>query len=192
MGCSGVTITRWTSWVVHRIGKHYVDLFDPATIRVHARWHQACGQWTEAVAAWLDSIDRDPMGSYGYQRVWECSAGFAAEQRREVWERIEPILLRSPGHLAIARDTAPLLAQRFGVIVAEEAVSRWNLLRPDDPEIAESFADLLLERCGDLRSQAKSNHASDAVWPSTPYFSMPRTSYQFFWWNSDGTKTLNK
>ena len=25
---------------------------DPATIRVHARWHEACGQRTEAVAAW--------------------------------------------------------------------------------------------------------------------------------------------
>lgn len=127
---------------------------DPATIRVHARWHEACGQWTEAVGAWLDSIDRDPMGSSGYQRVWECSAGFTAEQRREVWERIEPILLRSSGHLAIARDMVPLLAQRFGATVAEEVVSRWNQLRPDDPEIAESFADLLLDH-GQGRTDAE-------------------------------------
>ncbi len=131
---------------------------DPATIRVHARWHEACGQRTEAVAAWLDSIDRDPMGAYGYQRVWECSAGFTAAHRREVWERIEPILLRSPGRLAIARGTVPLLAQRFGVIVAEEAVSRWNQLRPDDPEIAESFADLLLEH-GQGRTDAERAYA---------------------------------
>jgi tetratricopeptide (TPR) repeat protein len=117
---------------------------DPATIRVHARWHQACSEWTEAVAAWLDSIDRDPAGSYGYQRVWECSTSFKADQRREVWDRIEPILLRCPGHLAIARDAVPLLAQRFGVTMAEKTVSRWNQLRRDDPEIAESFADLLL------------------------------------------------
>lgn len=140
---------------------------DPATIRVHARWHEACGQRTEAVAAWLDSIDRDPMGSYGYQRVWECSAGFTAEQRRELWERIEPILLRSPGHLAIARDAVPLLAQRFGVIVAEEAVSRWNRLRPDDPEIAESFADLLLDH-GQGRTDAE--RAYTLLHPAVDHF----------------------
>ena len=140
---------------------------DPATIRVHARWHEACGQPTEAVAAWLDSIDRDPMGSYGYQQVWECSAGFTAEQRREVWERIEPILLRSPGHLAIARYAVPLLAQRFGVIVAEEAVSRWNQLRPDDPEIAESFADLLLDH-GQGRTDAE--RAYTLLHPAVDHF----------------------
>jgi tetratricopeptide (TPR) repeat protein len=131
---------------------------DPATIRVHARWHEACGQWTDGAASWLDSIDRDPTGAYGYQRIWECSAGFTAEQRREVWERIEPILLRSPGHLAIARDVVPLLAQRFGVIVAEEAVSRWNQLRPDDPEIVESLADLLLNH-GQGRTDAERAYA---------------------------------
>ncbi len=131
---------------------------DPATIRVHARWHQACGQWSEAAATWTDSVDRDPAGSYGYQCVWECSAGFAAVQRKEVWERIEPIMLRSPGHLAIARDIVPLLAQRFGVKVAEEAVSRWNQLRPDDPEIAESFAALLLDH-GEGRTDAERAYA---------------------------------
>lgn len=131
---------------------------DPATIRVQARWYQACGQWKEAVATWFDSIDRDPTGSYAYQRVWECSAGFKAEQRREVWERIEPILPRSPGHLAIARDTVPLLAQRFGVTVAEQSVSRWNQLRPDDPEIAQSFADLLLDH-GQGRTDAERAYA---------------------------------
>jgi predicted Zn-dependent protease len=131
---------------------------DPATIRMHARWHQACGQWTEAVAAWLNSIDRDPTGSYGYQQAWECSAGFSAEQRHEVWERIEPILLRSPGHLAIAGEAVPLLAQRFGVTFAEEAVGRWNQQRPDDPEIAKAFADLLLEH-GQGRTDAKRAYA---------------------------------
>jgi len=131
---------------------------DPETTRVHAKWRQACGQWTEAIAGWLDSVDREPMVSYGYQRVWECSAGFKGEQRREVWERIEPILLRSPGHLAIARDMVPLLALRFGSTEAEKAVSRWNNQRPDDPEIAESFADLLLNH-GHGRTDAERAHA---------------------------------
>jgi tetratricopeptide (TPR) repeat protein len=131
---------------------------DPATIRMHARWHQASGRWTEAVAAWLDSIERDPTGAHGYQRAWECSAGFNAERRREVWQRIEPILLRSPGHLAIAGEAVPLLAQRFGVTMAEEAVARWNQLRPDDPEITEAFADLLLEQ-GQGRTDAERAYA---------------------------------
>ena len=140
---------------------------DAATVRAHARWHEVCGQRTEAVAAWLDSIDRDPMRAYGYQRVWECSAGLTAEQRRAVWERIEPILLRSPGHLAIARDMVPLLAQRFGVIVAEEAVSRWNQLRPDDPEIAESFADLLLDQC---QGRTDAERAYKLLHPAVDHF----------------------
>jgi tetratricopeptide (TPR) repeat protein len=130
---------------------------DPATIRAHARWHQARGEWTEAVAAWLDSIDRDPSGSYSYQWLWECSAGCKAEERRGVWARIEPMLLRAPGHLAISRDMVPLLAQRFGVTMAEEAVSRWNQLRPDDPEITNSFADLLLNH-GQGRTDAERAH----------------------------------
>ncbi len=130
---------------------------DPATMRVHAKWRQACGEWNEAVAGWLDSVDREPMVSYGYQRIWECSTGFKAEQRREIWERIEPILLRSPGHLAIAREIVPLLAQRFGSTEAEKAVSRWNHQRPDDPEIAESFADLLLDQ-GQGRTDAARAH----------------------------------
>jgi len=140
---------------------------DPATIRVHARWHQVGGRWTEAVAAFLDSIDRDPTNSYGYEQAWECSATFTAEQRREVWERIEPILLRSPGHLAIARETLPLLAQRFGVAVAEEAVARWNQLRPDDPEIVGSFADLLLEH-GQGRTDAE--RAYSMLCPAVEHF----------------------
>jgi tetratricopeptide (TPR) repeat protein len=131
---------------------------DVATIRVHARWQQARAQWPEAVAGWLDSIDRDPASFYGYQRVWDCSAGFSAERRWEVWERIEPMLLRCPGHLAIARNTVLLLAQRFGITVAEDAVSRWKEARPADPEITEAFADLLLER-GQGRTDAERAYA---------------------------------
>jgi tetratricopeptide (TPR) repeat protein len=127
---------------------------DPATIRIQARWHQACGQWTDAVAAWLDSIDRDPTSSYSLQRLWECTAGFKEEERREVWARVEPMLFGAPGHLAISHDLVPLLAQRFGVTMAEEAVSRWNQSRPDDPEITNSFADLLLNH-GQGRTDAE-------------------------------------
>ena len=127
---------------------------EPATFRAHAWWYQADGQWRQAVSCWLDSIERDPTGSSGYHQIWECSAGFDSGPRREVWSRIEPILLRAPGYLSISHQIVPLLAQRFGVRMAEEVVTRWNQDRPDDPEIVESFADLLLER-GQGRTDAE-------------------------------------
>lgn len=127
---------------------------EPATLRAHARWLQVCSQWDKAVAVFLDSIEREPAVAYGYEKVWECSAGFGPEKRRKTWEQIEPLLLRSPGHLAIAREIVPMLAQRYGVSAAEEAISRWNTLRPDDPEIVEAFADLLLEH-GQGRTDAE-------------------------------------
>jgi tetratricopeptide (TPR) repeat protein len=127
---------------------------EPVTIRVHARWCQACGRRTEAASGWLNSIERDPTNSYGYERLWECTADFESGRRRELWNKIEPILLRSTGHLAIAHEIVPLLAQRFGIGMAEEAVARWNQLRPNDPEIVESFANLLLEH-GQGRTDAE-------------------------------------
>jgi predicted Zn-dependent protease len=140
---------------------------EPATIRAQALWCQADGKWTEAVSGWLTSIERDPTNSFGYQRLLDCSAGFESGQRREFWNRVEPSLLRSPGHLSIAHEIVPLLAQRFGVSVAEEAVTRWNQLRPDDPEIVESFANLLLEH-GQGRTDAE--RAYDLLRPAVDHF----------------------
>lgn len=140
---------------------------EPATIRAHAWWCQADGQWTEAASGWLNSIERDPTNAYGYQRLWECSAGLEPGQQREFWNRIEPILSRSPGHLSVAHEVVPLLAQRFGVSMAEETVSRWNQLRPDDPEIVESFANLLLEH-GQGRSDAE--RAYELLRPAVDHF----------------------
>jgi tetratricopeptide (TPR) repeat protein len=140
---------------------------ESATIRAHAWWCQVDGRWTEATSGWLNSIEGDPTNAYGYQRLWECSAGFDSGQWRELWNRIEPIILRSPGHLSIAHEIVPLLAQRFGVSVAEEAVTRWNQLRPDDPEIVESFANLLLEH-GQGRTDAE--RAYELLRPAVDHF----------------------
>src|SRR6202008_4356884 len=85
-----------------------------ATTRVQAQWHEARGEWKPAVDLWLKSIDQEPSNFYSYRHIWDCSSSFPAEQRKAVWEKIEPILLRHPGHLSIARDTLALLAQRFG------------------------------------------------------------------------------
>jgi len=127
---------------------------DPATLRVRARWHQISGKPHEAIAALFACIERDPTVSYDYDKLWEYSAGLGMAQCQELWRRMEPNLLRSPGHLSIARTIIPLLAQRFGVSRAEQVASRWNQLRPDDPEIVEGLADLLLHH-GHGRSDAE-------------------------------------
>lgn len=119
---------------------------DPATFRVRARWHQVRGEWDKAVVAWLRSLDRDPSNAYSCQRLWECATGFSADERRKVWEQMQPILLRCPGHLAIAHDIVPLLAQRFGAAFAENTVLGWRESRAEDPEITKALADLLLEQ----------------------------------------------
>jgi tetratricopeptide (TPR) repeat protein len=115
------------------------------TLRAHARWYEARGLRQEAVQVLLESIRRDPEGFYSYQRVWECSSTFDAESRRQVWHSIEPLLLTWGGPLTSAREMMGLLADRFGIAEAEEAISRWKEKRHEDPEVLEAYADLLLE-----------------------------------------------
>jgi tetratricopeptide (TPR) repeat protein len=118
---------------------------DPATLRAHALWYEVRGQWSEAVAAWLKAIDADPGSFYSYRHVWDCSAAFDDAERHNIFQQIEPMLLSCPGRLSIARDMIFLLARRFGVVAAEEAALRWKAKRPDDPDVIEAAADLLLE-----------------------------------------------
>ncbi len=118
---------------------------DPSTLRAKAAWFQQNGKWKEAVAGWLESIDRDPGTPFGYRSAWECSASFDAAERLQVWQRMETLLLAYPGRLLAARETIQLAAQRFGVAFTEEAVTRWKGIRPEDPEITEAAADLLLD-----------------------------------------------
>jgi predicted Zn-dependent protease len=117
---------------------------DSITLRAHAQWAEAQGQWAEAVEAWLLAIDHDPAGMYSYNHAWDCAARQAPEQRRAVWDRMEAALLRQHGRSSVAREVLTLAAQRFGVSVAEEAVTRWRAIRPDDPEVVEGSVDLLL------------------------------------------------
>jgi tetratricopeptide (TPR) repeat protein len=117
---------------------------DPGTTRVLAQWHEVRGEYARAVELWLDSIDRDPANFYSYQHVWECSCGLPAQQRQAVWDKMEPILLRNPGHLSIAGSTLMLVAQRFGPTIAEQTAQRWQQARPEDPDVIEAAADLLL------------------------------------------------
>ena len=140
---------------------------DPATLRLHAQWLEARGQWKEAIEAWLRAIDRDPENTYSYRHAWECSARLDAAQRKELWERMQPMLLSSPGHLTTACDVIMWVAQRFGVNIAEEAVSKWRETRRDDPEVIEASVDLLL-RYGHGRSDAE--RALEILKPAVEHF----------------------
>jgi cellulose synthase operon protein C len=119
---------------------------DAATMRVHAQWCEARGEWGEAIDHWMNSIKREPYSIYSYRQVWECLARSSAEQRRELWQKLSAMLLSYPGRLDAARETILLVARRFGVTEAEETVSKWKKLRPDDPEVTEAYADILLEQ----------------------------------------------
>jgi cellulose synthase operon protein C len=119
---------------------------DAATMRLRAQWCEVRGEWGEAIDHWMGSIKREPHSMYSYRQVWECLARSSAEQRRELWQKLSAMLMSYPGRLDVARETIMLVALRFGVAEAEEAVSTWKKLRPDDPEVTEAYADLLLEQ----------------------------------------------
>ena len=58
--------------------------------------------------------------------------------------RIEPLFLGYEGRLSNAREMIFLVAERFGIDVAEQAASRWSEQRPDEPKVIEAAADLVL------------------------------------------------
>jgi tetratricopeptide (TPR) repeat protein len=116
-----------------------------ATRRAHALWSELRGHLSDAVAGWLKAIEEEPGSFYSYQRIWDCSATFQDAERRNLFQQIEPMLLRCPGRLSFARHMVLLLAQRFGVAAAEEIVTRWKVRRPNDPNVIEAVADLLLQ-----------------------------------------------
>ena len=119
---------------------------DAATMRVRAQWCEVRGKWDEAIDHWMSSIKLEPHSMYSYRHVWECLARSSAEQRRDLWQELSTMLMSYAGRLDAVRETIMLVARRFGVVEAEGAVSAWKELRPDDPEVTEAYADLLLEQ----------------------------------------------
>jgi tetratricopeptide (TPR) repeat protein len=159
---------RWEPRIIHYLAQ--CDRTDPESAAArcaHAQWHEVRGQQSEAVGGWLEAIKRDPGNFYGYRHIWNCSSTFDAERRWGVWERIEPVLLSCPGRLSIARDTIMLVAQRFGLVVAEQAATKWREIRPHDPEVTVAAADLLLEH-GHGRADAE--RALDLLKPAVARF----------------------
>jgi len=140
---------------------------DAATMRVRAQWCEVRGEWGEAIDHWMSSIKREPHGIYSYRQVWDCLARSSAEQRRELWQKLSAMIMSYPGRLDATREIIMLVARRFGVAEAEEAVSTWKQLRPDDPEVTEAYADLLLEH-GNGRTDAQ--RALELLQPATERF----------------------
>jgi tetratricopeptide (TPR) repeat protein len=116
----------------------------PATACAHGLWHEACGEWTAAIRQWLTAIDVEPNNFYSYRRLWNCSARLESTERLSLLRQIEPRLLGLPAHLSFAREMSFLLAERLGVVIAEQAVERWMSKRPDDPDVVLARASLLL------------------------------------------------
>ncbi len=118
---------------------------DAATLRAHALWLEDKGDWKGAVSGYLEAIRREPENFFAYRRLWDCSSRLTEDERRRLWQEIEPFFLQFPGHLPNARDMAALLSERFGVRDAEVSVAGWLQQRPDDPNVVEARADLLIE-----------------------------------------------
>jgi predicted Zn-dependent protease len=123
------------------------------TVRAHALWARCRGDWTAAVAESVDSIALDPGAFYSYRQAWECSARLKAGEREDLWKRIEPLFLSSTNRLSISGEVAGLLGDRFGVAAAEERTAVWLAGRPDDPDLLNAAAVLLVEH-GHGRSDA--------------------------------------
>jgi len=137
------------------------------TLRVRAEWLESQSQWHDAMELWLRSIDHDPTHMYGHRHAIDCSSRFSAEQRWQVWQRMEGALRKHQGHWSNARDLVMLCAERYGVRAAEKVAWQWLELRPDDPEVIEAAADLLLAH-GHGRSDA--HRALDLLSSATQRF----------------------
>jgi len=133
-----------------RIGKFIVECDrvapeEAATLRVHAQWCEARGEWAQAVDGWMESIDLEPNSSYSWRQLWDCLARSTSEKRQQCWQSLSAKLMSCTGRISVAREAITLAAKRFGIVEAERSISTWKGKRPDDLEITEAFADLLLE-----------------------------------------------
>ena len=137
-------LSRRISWLVRESERTALE--SVGTIRLQARWCEARGKWAEAIERWMRSIEREPRSLCGYQQISECLARLTAEERKQHWEKLSNLLMSHSWRLEAARDTIQLIARWLGVAEAETAIRVWQIKRPNDPEIAEAYADLLLEQ----------------------------------------------
>ena len=127
---------------------------EPGTIRAQAEWLESKGEWERATDMWLQAIDRDPTHMYAYRHAIACSSRLTAEKRWEIWQRMQAALRVHQGRWSNAHELVMLAAERYGLKAAEAAAFEWLQLRPDDPDVIEAAADLLLTQ-GHGRSDAE-------------------------------------
>jgi tetratricopeptide (TPR) repeat protein len=127
---------------------------DAATLRARGLWHEAQCDWKAAHACYLEAIRLDPGHFWGYRRAFEISARSSAEEQRAMWAEIEPVWIAQSGHLPTCREMMRQLNDLFGPRETEQIIANWQKHRPDDPNVAEVMADLLLD-FGHGRSDAK-------------------------------------
>jgi tetratricopeptide (TPR) repeat protein len=154
---------------------------DAATIRVSAIWSQAKRDWKFALAQFLRSIELEPANIYSFRRIWNVSERCSREEQEQLWKKLEAIYLAIPGSLPNAPEIAGLLASRFGVREAETSANSWMAQRPNDPNVIEAIADLLLAH-GRGRSDAQ--RALEFLQPAVlrfPYHSGLRFSLARAW-----------
>jgi tetratricopeptide (TPR) repeat protein len=118
---------------------------DATTVRAHGLWHEALGKWKEAHAAYMESIRLEPGHSWGYSRAFEVSARLSAAEQHAMWAEIEPVWLGTSGHLPNCLQIMRHLNDLFGPRETEQIIANWQKLRPSDPNVVESMADLLLD-----------------------------------------------
>ena len=90
------------------------------------------------------ALELNPEYEPFYDRLWRCSRGLGAEQWQAVRQLAEERLRLCPGQLGPARALALLIAERFGVGAAEDAIRRWHEFAPKDPSLAYAEAELEL------------------------------------------------
>ena len=118
---------------------------DAPTLRARGLWHEAQCGWKEALACYLESIELEPPHFWGYHRAFEISARLSAEEQRAMWAEIEPVWITSAAHLPNCLDMMSHLNSLFGPRETEQIIANWQKRHPDDPNVAEAMADLLLE-----------------------------------------------
>jgi tetratricopeptide (TPR) repeat protein len=139
----------------------------PPTIRAHAYWQEMNGEWNEAVHLWLDSIELEPTNGFSYRRLWLCSAALPDADRASILEKIEKALETCPGRVPFIREMVFAIAQRLGTGMAEALTARLRNVRPDDPDVIQASADLLVQM-GQGRSDA--SRALELLEPTMAHF----------------------
>jgi tetratricopeptide (TPR) repeat protein len=134
-----------------------------AFLRAQALWQENRGDWRAAVDGYVEAIHREPESFFAYRRAWECAARQTDAERRELWAGLESRYLNSAVRLPNASEMVGLLARRFGVPETETIVERWQAHRPDDPNVLEAAADLLLNHGHGRSSKERALHLLEAA-----------------------------